>query len=276
MPDQRSESTLAIVEPLALAAFLATGALAGLLAGLLGIGGGAVIVPALIGIFGYLHLDSLWAPHQAVATSLATIVATGSVSAYAHDRRGALDWTVFRVVGPALLLGAGVGALAGGAIAPIWLQRLFAVFLLYTGLRMLLRLQPTASKPFPPRQRLLGAGVGFGILSAVLGIGGGVLVVPFLTRHGIALRSAVGTASACGVPIAAAGSLGFIVAGWERPGLLPQSLGFVYWPAVVAIVATSMPLANLGARLAHRLPTVALKRIFGLLLLAVGSSLFHG
>lgn len=276
MPDQRPKSIAAILDLLSLAAFLATGALAGTLAGLLGIGGGAVIVPALIGIFGYLQLDSLWGPHQAVATSLVTIIATGSVSAYSHHRRGALDWPIFRQLGPALLIGAGLGALAGGEIAPIWLQRLFALFLLYTGARMLLRKRQAAPKPFPSPQRVRGAGFGFGVLSAVLGIGGGILVVPFLAKHGVELRRAVGTASACGVPIAAAGSLGFIVSGWDRVGLPPHSLGFVYWPAGLAIVATSMPFANLGTRLAHRLPTSALKRVFALLLLLVSVGLLRG
>lgn len=276
MPDQRPKSIAAILDPISLAAFLATGALAGSLAGLLGIGGGAIIVPALIGIFGYLHLDGMWAPHQAVATSLATIIATGSVSAFSHHRRGALDWPVFRQLGPALLIGAGLGALAGGEITPVWLQRLFALFLLYTGARMLLRKQQATPKPFPPPHRVLGAGVGFGVLSAVLGVGGGILVVPFLARHGVELRRAVGTASACGVPIAAAGSLGFIVSGWDRAGLPPHSIGFVYWPAVLAIVTTSMPFANLGTRLAHRLPTSSLKRVFALLLLLVGIGLLSG
>ncbi|MEA3640821.1 MAG: sulfite exporter TauE/SafE family protein [Lamprobacter sp.] len=276
MPDQLPELTLAILDPLALIAYLATGAVAGLLAGLLGIGGGALIVPALIAVFSDLHLDGLWVPHQAVATSLATIIATGSASAYSHHRRGGVDWSVFGVLGPALLIGAGVGALFGGAIAPLWLQRLFALFLFYTGARMLLRKPQRSSTPFPARPRLLGTGIGFGALAALLGVGGGILVVPFLARHGIALRRAVGTASACGVPIAAAGSLGFVLSGWDRAGLLPQSLGFVYWPAALAIVATSMPFANLGARLAHRLPTLTLKRVFAVLLLLVGIGLLRG
>lgn len=261
---------------IALTAFLATGAVAGLLAGLLGIGGGALIVPALIAIFGYLHIDGLWAPHQAVATSLATIIATGSVSAYAHHRRSSVDWPLFRLLGPALLLGAGLGALAGGAIAPIWLQRLFALFLLFTGVRMLIGSGQAATRPPPTSPRLFAAGIGFGGLSALLGVGGGILVVPFLARHGVSLRRAVGTASACGVPIAAAGSLGFVISGWDRAGLPTHSLGFIYWPAACAISATSMPFANLGARLAHRLPTSALKRVFALLLLLVGVGLLRG
>lgn len=265
-----------VLDILALAAFLATGAAAGLLAGLLGIGGGALIVPALIAIFSYLHLDGLWAPHQAVATSLATIIATGSVSAYSHHRRGAVDWRLLRLLAPALLLGAGLGALAGGEITPIWLQRLFALFLLYTGVRMLLGSEQGATRPMPSSPRLFGSGVGIGGLSALLGVGGGILVVPFLVRHGIALRRAVGTASACGVPIALAGSLGFVISGWDRAGLPAYSLGFVYWPAALAISVTSMPFANLGARLAHRLPTLALKRVFAVLLLVVGLGLLRG
>jgi uncharacterized membrane protein YfcA len=261
---------------LALIAYLATGMVAGTLAGLLGIGGGAIIVPALIAIFGYLHLDGVWAPHQAVATSLATIIATGSTSAYSHHRRGAVDWRVFRILGVALLGGAGVGALLGGQIAPIWLQRLFALFLLLNGVRMLRRSGTASLNELPARATMGAAGVAFGTVSALLGIGGGILVVPFLARHGVAMRRAVGTASACGVPIAVAGSIGFMIAGWGRSGLPEHSLGFVYWPAALAIIATSIPMANVGTRLAHRLPTTTLKRVFALLLIATGVGLLAG
>lgn len=261
---------------MALIAFLATGMVAGVLAGLLGIGGGAIIVPALIAIFGYLHLDGAWAPHQAIATSLATIIATGSTSAYSHHRRGAVDWPVFRTFGVALLAGAGIGALLGGQIAPIWLQRLFALFLLFNGVRMLLGARASAPRDLPAKSAMSAGGFGIGAVSALLGIGGGILVVPFLARHGIAMRRAVGTASACGVPIAVAGSIGFVIAGWGRPGLPEHSLGFVYWPAALAIVAASIPLANVGTRLAHRLPTATLKRVFALLLISTGIGLLAG
>ncbi|MFP4062401.1 MAG: sulfite exporter TauE/SafE family protein [Halochromatium sp.] len=261
---------------LALIAYLATGALAGLLAGLFGVGGGAIIVPALIALFATLPSAGDWAPQQAVATSLATIVATGSVSAYSHHRRGAVDWDLLRWLGGGLLLGAGLGALFGAWIPPLWLQRLFAGFLLYAGLRMLLRPGVPRQRPPPGSARLLGAGVGFGALSALLGVGGGILVVPFLARHGIAMRRAVGTASACGVPIASAGTLGFVIAGWQQSGLLAHSLGFVHWPAALAIASTSMPCAHFGARLAHHLPTATLKRLFAGLLILVGLGLLRG
>ncbi len=261
---------------IALIAYWITGALAGLLAGLLGVGGGVIIVPALIALFAWLPLHGDWAPHQAVATSLATIIATGSISAYSHHRRGAVDWSLFRWLGTGLLLGAGLGALFGAWIAPLWLQRLFAGFLLYAGLRMLLRQATLRPRPRPGSTQLLGAGLGFGTLSALLGVGGGVLVVPFLARHGVAMRRAVGTASACGVPIAVAGTLGFVLSGWQQSGLLAHSFGFVYWPAALAIVSTSMPCASLGARLAHHLPTATLKRLFAGLLILVGLGLLGG
>lgn len=263
-------------QPFALIAFLVTGGVAGTVAGLLGVGGGAIIVPALIAIFGALHLEGDWSAHQAIATSLVTIIATGSVSAYTHHRRAAVDWPLFRVLGSGLLLGAMLGALLGGQIASVWLQRLFALFLIYTGSRMLLQRRARPQRPLPSTAGLSAAGVGFGAVSALLGVGGGILVVPFLARHGVSMRRAVGTASACGVPIAAAGSLGFIVAGWHQPGLPTHSLGFVYWPAALAIVAASMPMANLGARLAHRLPTQTLKRVFAVLLLLVALGLLRG
>jgi len=270
-----------ILTLLALLAFAAIGAIAGVLAGLLGIGGGAVIVPALIWLFGHGELTS-WngeaavIPHQAVATSLATVVATGLASTRAHNRRGAVDWRLFRHLAIGLLLGAWAGAFAAAWLPALWLQRLFALFLLYNGLRMIARpnLQPRQAPP--GRIGLTGAATGFGALSAMLGIGGGVLVVPFLARRGVDMRRAVATASACGVPLALAGSIGFLIAGWGEPGLAAQSLGFIYWPAALAIMATSVPLAPLGAWLAHRLPTAWVKRVFGMLLLVVSVELGLG
>jgi uncharacterized membrane protein YfcA len=119
-------------------------------------------------------------------------------------------------------------------------------------------------------------GIGIGTLSALVGIGGGTLTVPFLVSRGVPMRGAVATSSACGVPIAVAGSLGFVMSGWGREGLPAGSIGFVYWPAAVLILMASMPLAPLGARLAHRLPVAVLKRIFGILLLLVSARLLLG
>ncbi|MGD9299253.1 MAG: sulfite exporter TauE/SafE family protein [Thiohalocapsa sp.] len=259
------------MEPSALAAFAAVGAIAGLLAGLLGIGGGAVIVPALLILLPAFGAGGPWTPHQAVATSLATIVAAGSASTLSHHRRGAVRWWLVARLAPSLVLGAGVGALLASWLPALWLQRLFAAFLLASGTRMLLAARtPPADAPLPRSLALVGTGGGIGAVSALLGIGGGILMVPYLARHGVALRHAVATSSACGVPLALIGSLGFVVSGWGREGLAAQSLGFVLWPAALAIAGAAVPMATLGARLVHRLPTLTLKRVFAVLLLAVG------
>ena len=251
-------------------AFAVVGAVAGLLAGLLGIGGGAVIVPALILLFTGLGFSDAWIPHQAVATSLATVIASGAASAWSHHRRGAVRWELFARLVPWLLIGGWLGAFVAGWLPALWLKRLFALFLLYNALRMLSAGAAKATRPLPSTRSIGAIATAFGALSALLGIGGGILIVPFLTRHGITMQRAVATSSACGVPLAVAGSIGFMVAGWGRSGLPAHSIGFVYWPAALAIVAASMPMATLGAALAHRLPTRLLKRIFGVLLLVVG------
>jgi uncharacterized membrane protein YfcA len=235
-------------------------------------------VPALIWLFGHPTLtgwaaDSAPIPQLAVATSLATVVATGAASTLAHHRRGAVDWRLVQRLAPGLLIGAWIGAQAAAWLPAPWLKLGFAAFLFLSGLRMMLRAQTVERRPLPGRAGVTGAAAGFGALSALLGIGGGTLVVPFLARHGVAMRRAVASASACGVPLALAGSVGFVTAGWGRDGLPPNTLGFVHWPAALAIMATSVPLAPLGAWLAHRLPTTTVKRVFGVLLLVVAVEL---
>lgn len=256
-----------------LAAYLATGVASGVLAGLFGVGGGVVVVPALIFVFGRTGLASDWIPHLAVGTSLAAIVATGAASAYAHHRRGAVRWDLVRSLAPGIVIGAWVGAAFAGILSDEWLKRLFGCFLLYVGGRMLLRRSDVALWALPGTPGMLAAGAGIGALSALVGIGGGTITVPFLSRVGIDMRRAVATSSACGVPIAVAGALGFMAVGWGREGLPAASTGFVYWPAVAAILAASVPMAPIGAHLAHRLPVGQLKRVFAVLLLVLGARL---
>jgi uncharacterized membrane protein YfcA len=259
-----------------LAAYLGTGVLSGLLAGLLGLGGGVVVVPALIWLFAQAQYASDWIPHLAVGTSLATILGTGSASTYAHHRRGAVRWDLFRQLAPWILMGAWIGSAVAAGLDEAWLRRIFGFFLLYVGLRMLSRHHASAS-PRPPGGAGLGlAGTIIGSLSALVGIGGGTLTVPYLTRSGVDMRLAVATSSACGLPIAAAGTLGFMAFGWGKEGLPAASTGFVYWPAVAAILLASIPMAPLGARLAHALPVVLLRRVFAVLVLIVALKLMLG
>jgi uncharacterized membrane protein YfcA len=254
-------------------ACLAIGALAGLFAGLLGVGGGVVVVPALILLFGHLGFVPDWVPHLAIGTSLATIIGTGSASVIAHHRRGAVRWDLFLRLAPWILVGAWTGSAVAGLLTQAWLQRIFGVFLLHVGVRMLWRRGAVGGREPPGAAGLALAGTGIGALSSLVGIGGGTMTVPFLHRWGLDMRGAVATSSACGLPIAVAGTLGFLIVGWGREGLPAGSTGFVWWPAVGAILLASVPAAPIGARLAHTLPVVTLKRVFGALLLLVAAKL---
>ncbi|MGQ9659370.1 MAG: sulfite exporter TauE/SafE family protein [Thermochromatium sp.] len=255
--------------------YLAIGILSGMLAGLFGIGGGAVMVPALILLFGVFGSGGDWPTHLAVGTSLATIMGTGAVSTLAHHRRGGVRWDLVRLLAPGIVLGALAGAELASQIPGLWLQRIFAVFLASVGIRLLMTAATSvsASRRLPGALGLVGVGSGIGLLSSLIGIGGGTLTVPFLNSRSVEMRQAVGTSAACGLPIAAAGTLGFIWVGWGQGGLPDWSSGFVYWPAVFAMLLASLPAAPFGARLAHRLPVARLKRLFGILLLLIAMRL---
>jgi uncharacterized membrane protein YfcA len=259
-----------------LAAHLAIGALSGLLAGLFGIGGGVIIVPALVLLFTETGIAPHWIAHLAVGTSLAAIVGTGAASALAHHRRRAVRWDLVARLAPGMVLGAGGGALLASGLPQVWMTRAFALFLGLVGLRMLFPRRRVEGRVLPGPLGIALAGSGIGALSALVGIGGGTLTVPFLNDRGIGIREAVGTSAACGLPIALAGTLGFILVGWGRADLPSAATGFVYWPAVAAILLTSIPTAPLGARLAHRLPVESLRRAFGILLLIVALRLTVG
>lgn len=261
--------------PIEIPAYIAVGALAGVLAGLLGVGGGVVIVPALIAVFSQAQLSGDWIPHLAVGTSLTTIIGTGAASTLAHQRRGSVRWDLFLKMAPGIVIGAWLGAAIASSIPDLWLKRLFAVFLGTVGIKMLLGGQHAnaSARALPGGMGLTATGSGIGLVSALVGIGGGTMTVPFLSSRGIDIRHAVGTSAACGLPIAVAGAIGFAITGWGRVDLPPLSSGFIYWPAVFIILAASIPTAPLGARLAHSLSVAMLKRIFGVLLILVAARL---
>jgi uncharacterized protein len=260
---------------LELLAYLAIGATSGLLAGLFGVGGGVIVVPALILLFTQIGMVPEWIPHLAVGSSLAAIVGTGAASTFAHDGRGAVRWDLVARLAPGIVLGAWFGAALAGIIPELWLTRLFALFLTYVGIRMLVPRKIRHERTLPGSGGMWAAGGGIGTLSALVGIGGGTLTVPFLGSRGIDMRTAIGTSAACGIPIALAGAVGFMVVGWGREGLPGASTGFVYWPAVGAILLSSMPAAPLGASLAHRLPVGLLKRMFAVFLLLIALRLAY-
>ncbi len=253
-----------------LAACLAVGALAGLLAGLFGVGGGLVIVPALAIMFAALDFPPHLIMHLAIGTSLATIVVTSLSSVQAHHRRGAVQWRTVGALAPGILLGAWAGAALADSLQTDTLRRLFGLFELAVAAHMLRARAPRAQAFAPSMPIYLSAGFVIGGVSAIVGIGGGTLTVPFLVWAGVPMVAAVATSAACGLPIALAGTLGFWWFGLDESALPHGSVGYLYFPAWLAIVSTSVFLAPLGARLAHGLDGLHLKRLFAFLLIAVG------
>ncbi len=253
--------------------FMALGAVAGTLAGLLGVGGGLIIVPVLLWLFQLKGMDPSVVVHLAVGTSLATIIVTSIASVMAHNRRGAVRWRVVAMLSPGIVLGAWVGAAVADLLPSFWLQRVFGCFAVAVGVQMAFGFQLHARRGLPGNGWMTLAGGVIGMVSAVVGIGGGSMTVPYLHWNSVNIRNAVATSAACGLPIALAGAVGFLVAGWNEQALPAGSIGYVYWPALPGIVVASVLFAPFGARLAHTLPVTSLKRIFALLLLVIGTKL---
>ncbi len=243
------------------------GGFAGILAGMFGIGGGMVLVPFFVWLFNRQGIAAEWNMIMAVATSLATIIVTATASISAHHRRGAVLWDIVAWLAPTVFAGAVLGTLIAEYLPAELLKTLFAIFLIYAALQMALHLQPGARDLRRDPLLLAMAGAVIGMVSAILGIGGGTLTVPFLTKCRFPIRNAVAIASTCGLPIAIAGTLSYMLLGWNKTGLPAGSAGYVYLPAFFGIVITSSLLAPVGAKLAQTLPTIRLKRYFSVLLL---------
>lgn len=256
-----------------LAIYPAVGAIAGILAGLMGIGGGLVIVPLLVFCFSLQDVVQVHIMHLALGTSLATIIFTSVASFLAHHRRGAVHWDIVRLIVPGIIVGTLAGAYFASLLSTGVLKGFFGVFLYYVGVQMLLNRKPEPSRTLPGKIGMFNAGSIIGIVSSLLGIGGGTLSVPFMMWCNIPVHHAIGTASAIGFPLAAAGTVGYIWTGLQAEGLPAYSVGFISLPALLGIVSASILTAPLGARLAHWLPVRELKRIFAVLLLLVGSKM---
>jgi len=250
--------------------YLVLGGFAGTLAGLFGVGGGMIIVPVLVYSFALQGIAPDVLTHMAVGTSLATIVFTSINAIRAHHAKRAVRWRLFVWLTAGIVLGTVLGALTAAQISGPMLQKIIGVFAICVAIQMAFKLQPKAALTEPGKPSLGIAGGVIGWASALFGIGGGSLTVPFLVWRSVPMQQAVATSSACGLPIALAGAISFVFTGWDETGLPSWSLGYVYLPALIGIASTSMLFAGFGARLAHRLSQDLLKRLFALLLLCVG------
>ena len=247
-------------------AYLGTGAVVGFAAGLLGIGGGVVMVPLLVWTFTSHGLPAEHVVHLAIGTALAAMVFTSIASMRAHHARGAVDWPIARAMATGMLAGSFIAALIAGFIPTRPLAVGFTVLVFYAATQILLDLKPPGSRDLPGPLGLFSVGAFIGAVSTMLAAGGAFLTIPFLAWCKVPLRRAIGTAAANGLPIAIAGTAGYILHGLRVDGLPRPSLGYVYLPALALVVTTSMLAAPLGARLAHSLPVKRLRTIFAMLL----------
>ncbi len=248
-------------------ALLATGVVAGLMAGLLGVGGGLVIVPVLYYLFGALEIDEAVKMHVAVGTSLATIIVTSIRSARAHHGRGNLDEGILRGLIPGVVLGVLVGSVTSAFVSGATLQIVFGSIALLVSLNMA-RTTPwfTLGSLFPAGnvRHAIGSVVGF--FSTLMGIGGATMSVPVMSAYQVPMHRAVGTSAAIGLVIAVPGTIGFIISGLSVPNRPPFSLGYVNLAGFALIVPMTILLAPVGAALAQRLSTVWLRRVFAVFL----------
>ena len=251
--------------------YTVVGAVAGILAGLFGIGGGQVIVPMLLFAFSRQGISADVTMHMALATSMASIMFTAISSFMAHHRRGAVRWDIVRRITLGILLGTLLGSTVAARLPSTVLKGFFTFFLYYISFTLIRGKKPKPSRQLPGTWGMFGMGNLIGVVSSWVGIGGGALSVPFMLWCNVSPHTAVGTSAAIGFPIAVAGTVGYVLNGMAATGLPDWSFGFIYLPALVGIVVASVLTAPLGVRLAHSLPVDRLKNAFAVLLMVVAT-----
>lgn len=258
-----------------IAALLAAGVAAGLLAGLFGIGGGAILVPIFFHVFGLLGVADAVRMHLALGTSLAIIVPTSIRSFMAHRQRGAVDTDLLKGWIVAVPLGTIIATVIAAWASSSELRLIFAVIALVLALRMILnRKSWQLGTDLPPNPLKFLVGTGIGILSGLMGIGGGVMNNTFMTLYGRTIHQAVATSAGVGVLISIPGLVGYIWGGWGEPGLPPFSTGYINWLAVALLIPVTLLTAPYGARIAHALSKRQLEFGFALFLVAVSMQFF--
>jgi len=254
-------------------AYLALGAFVGFFAGLLGIGGGAAMVPVLAFIYAAKGFDAGQVVHLALGTSMATILFTSVSSVRAHHGHGAVNWAMVKRMAPGIILGTLGGALLASVLDVRLLSVVFTLLIYYISAQMFFGKKPEAGALPISTTGLNISSALIGVISSLTATGGAALVVAWLVKRGIRVHEAIGTAAAIGWPLAAAGTAGYVITGLRQPALPEFSFGFVFLPGLAGIVIASMLLAPVGARLAHRTPGALLKKIFAAVLFTLATKM---
>ncbi|MDB5762478.1 MAG: putative permease [Herminiimonas sp.] len=246
--------------------YVAAGALVGLLAGLLGIGGGMTLVPILAALFAAQNFAPAHIVHLALGTAMASIMFTSASSVREHYKLGGVDFGIVRRMAPGMVAGSLVSTVASGWISQRHLALAFAVIVYCGATQMLLNRKPAAARTMPGARPLFAVGAVIGVVCGLVSAGGAFLTVPFMLWCGVPMQTAIGTAAMIGIPVAIVGTAGFLISGWNVPHLPSDAIGFISIVALIGLVSGSVFTAPFGARLAHRLPVLVLKRIFAGLL----------
>ena len=258
-----------------IAGLLVLGSAVGFAAGLLGIGGGMLLVPFMTMILTAKHFPKEYIVHMAIATSLATIMFTSLSSVRAHHKRGAVAWHIVKLLAPGILVGSWIGPWIGKQMNSTMLAAFFGVFVAFSATQMLLDKKPAPHRNLPKAPGMFSAGGGIGVLSGLVGAGGGFISVPFMTWCNVPIHTAVATSAALGFPIALAGTLSNVYFGMQTPGLPSGSLGFIYVPALLVVSVASVMTAPFGAKTAHSLPVKSLKKVFAVMLYSLAAYMFY-
>lgn len=257
-------------------AYPLVGLFAGFIAGLFGVGGGLTVVPLLLMLFSAQNFPLEHTMHLSLGTAMATIVFTSMASARTHHAHGAIRWDIVKRLAPGLVIGTLTGTFVASSMLTRPLAMVFTGIVYLASLQMMLDFKPTPHRQLPDGAGLFNVGLTIGAISSLISAGGGFLSIPFMVFCNIVIHQAIGTSAALGFPIAVAGTLGYILNGMKVQGLPEHSLGFIYLPAFVGVVAVTILTAPVGARLAHRLPVKQLKRAFGGFLALLATKMLHG
>lgn len=256
--------------------YLLVGCFVGLLAGLMGIGGAMIMVPILHFTLTRQGIEPELVHHVAIATSMANILFTSSITTYSHHKRGVVPWGTVAWMVPGILCGAFAGSYATAYIPSGPLTVGFAIFLVYAALQMFVEIKPKAACGMPGVTGKILMGLAIGVLSGLLGIGGAAITMPFLLFCGLPILSVIAAAGGFGFPIAVAGCIGYMLTAWNNPGLPAYSLGFIYLPALLGLIPASMLTAPMGVKLSHSLPVKTLRRCLGALICLMAARMIYG
>ena len=255
---------------------LLVGAVAGFFAGLFGIGGGLMIVPVLVYLLPMVDVPEYLLMSTALGTSFATIVITGFSSAQRHHKLGNVVWSAVKILAPSIMVSVFICGFFIGKLDRDISSKLFACLVVYLAVKMVLSIKPKTNKTVKPltTQSSIIGGILIGMASSAAGIGGGGFIVPFLNSRGIDMKKAIGSSAFCGMLLGTSGMLSFMLSGWGNAAMPEYSLGYIYFPAVLCITATSFFTSKLGATATSKLPVPTLKKGFALLLITIAVDMF--